>query len=115
MTINEKGNQAPHDRHPFRRRRGDFRIEREAGFDGPFHGPPRTPLAAVARDLPTDSAVRSMQPFHRSLRLRAIKNLKVSPAAHVPMTGAMDFSIHGVKARFNSGYAAVGKLLDSSS
>ncbi len=56
-----------------------------------------------------------MQPFHRSLRLRAIKNLKVSPAAHVPMTGATDFSIHGVKARFNSGYAAVGKLLDSSS
>jgi hypothetical protein len=30
------------------------------------------------------------------------------------MAGAMDFSIHGVKARFDSGYAAVGKLLDSS-
>jgi len=71
-------------------------------------------LGAVARDLPTDSAVRSMEPFHRLLRLRALKNLKVIPAAHVPMTGAMDFSINGVKARFDSGYAAVGKLLDSS-
>jgi NTE family protein len=72
-------------------------------------------LAAVARDLPTDSAVRSMEPFHRLQRLRALKNLKVVPAAHEPMTGALDFSVHGVKARFDAGYAAVDKLLDTPS
>jgi NTE family protein len=72
-------------------------------------------LAAVARDLPTDSAVRSMEPFHRLQRLRALKNLRVIPAAHVPMTGAMDFSPHGVKTRFDSGYAAVDKFLNSPS
>jgi len=72
-------------------------------------------LAAVARDLPTDSAVKSMEPFHRLQRLRALKNLRVIPAAHVPMTGAMDFSVHGVKARFDSGYAAADKFLNSPS
>ncbi len=72
-------------------------------------------LAAVAHDLPTDSAVRSMEPFHRLQRLRALKNLRVVPAAHVPMTGALDFSVHGVKARFDAGYAAVDKSLDTSS
>ena len=72
-------------------------------------------LAAVAHDLPADSVVRSMEPFHRLQRLRALKNLKVISARHVPMTGAMDFSVHGVKTRFDAGYAAVDKLLDTSS
>jgi NTE family protein len=71
-------------------------------------------LDAVARDLPTGSAVRSMEPFHRLQRLRALKNLKVVPAAHAPMSGVLDFSVHGVKARFDAGYAAVDKLLNIS-
>jgi hypothetical protein len=29
------------------------------------------------------------------------------------MIGAMDFSVNGVKARFESGYVAVNELLDS--
>ncbi|MBV8055747.1 MAG: patatin-like phospholipase family protein [Deltaproteobacteria bacterium] len=70
-------------------------------------------LAAVARDLPANSAVRSMEPFHRLQRLRALKNLKVVPAAHVPMSGALDFSVHSVKARFDAGYAAIDKSLDT--
>jgi NTE family protein len=69
-------------------------------------------LDAVARELPTDSVVRSMEPFHRLRRLRALKNLKVISAAHVPMTGTMDFSAHGIKARYDAGYAAVDKSLD---
>jgi NTE family protein len=71
-------------------------------------------LARVARELPADSSVRSMEPFHRLQRLRALKNLKVIQANHVPMTGAMDFSEYGVKTRFDSGSAAVDKFLASS-
>jgi NTE family protein len=70
-------------------------------------------LAAVAHDLPADSAVRSMEPFHRLQRLRALKNLRVIPAAHAPMTGAMDYSAYGVKVRLDSGYAAADRLFNS--
>jgi len=68
-------------------------------------------LDGIARDLPASSLVRSLEPFHRLLRLRALKNLTRVKADHVPMTGAMDFSPYGVKMRFDSGYAAVDKLL----
>jgi hypothetical protein len=57
--------------------------------------------------------VRSMEPFRRLQRLRALKNLTVIPAAHAPMTGFMDFSAYGVNTRFDKGYAAADKLLAS--
>jgi len=65
----------------------------------------------IMRDLPADSPVRQRESFRRLVRLRALKNLKVIEADHAPMTGGMDFSAHGVHARYKSGYAAVDKLL----
>ena len=64
----------------------------------------------VMRDLPQDSPARSRQSFRRMIRLRAIKNLRIIQADHAPMTGGMDFSAHGVKTRYQSGYKAVDKL-----
>jgi hypothetical protein len=65
----------------------------------------------IMRDLPADSPVRQRESFRRLVRFRALKNIKVIEADHAPMTGGMDFSAHGVHARYKSGYAAVDKLL----
>ena len=65
----------------------------------------------IMRDLPTESPVRQRESFRRLVRFRALKNIKVIEADHAPMTGGMDFSAHGVHARYKSGYAAVDKLL----
>ena len=65
----------------------------------------------IMRDLPADSPVRQRRSFRRLVRFRALKNIKVIEADHAPMTGGMDFSAHGVHARYKSGYAAVDKLL----
>jgi NTE family protein len=70
----------------------------------------------VMRDLPQDSPARSRESFKRMIRLRAVKNLRIIQADHAPMSGGMDFSAHGVKTRYQSGYKAVDnyKLCDSS-
>ena len=65
----------------------------------------------IMRDLPAESAVRQRESFRRLVRFRALKNIKVIEADHAPMTGGMDFSAHGVRARYKSGYTAVDKLL----
>jgi hypothetical protein len=68
-------------------------------------------VEAIMRELPADSPVRQRESFRRLVRFRALKNIKVIEADHAPMTGGMDFSAHGVHARYKSGYAAVDKLL----
>ncbi|HKH80184.1 MAG TPA: hypothetical protein VKA03_00965 [Methylovirgula sp.] len=68
-------------------------------------------LAEIDRDLPSDSPVRAKEPYHRLQRLRALRNLRIIQADHAPMTGSMDFSAYGVKSRFDSGRAAVDKML----
>jgi hypothetical protein len=67
-------------------------------------------VEAIMRELPADSPVRQRESFRRLVRFRALKNIKVIEADHAPMTGGMDFSAHGVHARYKSGYAAVDKL-----
>jgi len=65
----------------------------------------------IARDLPADSPARQRESFRRLVRFRALKNIRVIEAEHAPMTGGMDFSAHGVRTRFKSGYAAVDRHL----
>ena len=69
-----------------------------------------TMLEEIRRDLPSASPVRARESFRRLVRLRALKNLKVIEAEHAPMSGGMDFSAHGVKSRYESGYKAVDKF-----
>jgi NTE family protein len=65
----------------------------------------------IMRDLPADSPARRRESFRRLVRFRALKNIRVIEADHAPMTGGMDFSAHGVRSRFKSGYAAVDRHL----
>jgi len=67
-------------------------------------------LEEIDHDLPPDSPVRARESFRRLFRLRALKNLRVIPADHAPMTGCMDFSAHGVQSRYKRGHEAVDKL-----
>ncbi len=67
-------------------------------------------LEEIERDLPRDSPVRSRDAFRRLFRLRALKNLRIIPAEHAPMSGGMDFSAHGVEGRHKRGYEAVDNL-----
>jgi NTE family protein len=67
-------------------------------------------LEEIERDLPPNSPVRARESYRRLRRLRALKNLRVIPAEHAPMSGGMDFSVHGVESRHKRGYAAVDKL-----
>lgn len=67
-------------------------------------------IEEVMRDLPQDSPARKRESFRRIIRMRALKNMRIIEAAHAPMTGGMDFSAHGVKTRYRSGYNAVDKL-----
>ncbi len=69
-----------------------------------------TMLEEIGRDLPAGSPARARESFRRLLRLRAVKNLRVIEADHAPMSGGMDFSAHGVKSRYESGYIAVDKF-----
>jgi NTE family protein len=66
-------------------------------------------LEEIERDLPRDSPVRARESFRRLFRLRALKNLRVIEAEHSPMTGGMDFSMFGVKGRYERGRQAVDK------
>jgi NTE family protein len=68
-------------------------------------------IEEVMRDLPADSPARQRESFRRFVRFRSLKNIRVIEAGHAPMTGGMDFSAHGVRTRYESGYAAVDKLL----
>jgi hypothetical protein len=65
----------------------------------------------IMRDLPTDSRARQRDSFRRLVRFRALKNIRVIEAEHAPMTGGMDFSAHGVRKRYQSGYTSVDKFL----
>jgi NTE family protein len=65
----------------------------------------------IMRDLPADSPARQRESFRRLVRFRALKNIRVIEAEHAPMTGGMDFSAHGVRKRYQSGYTAVDKFL----
>jgi NTE family protein len=70
-------------------------------------------IEEIVRDLPLDSPARKRESYRRLVRLRALKNIKIIEADHAPMTGGMDFSTHGVRTRYESGYAAVDKFLAS--
>jgi NTE family protein len=70
-----------------------------------------TMIEDIRRELPQNSPVRAKESFRRLSRFRALKNVRVIEAQHSPMTGGMDFSAHGVKARYNSGVKAVDTLL----
>ena len=67
-------------------------------------------IEELMRDLPQDSPVRGRESFRRIVRFRALKNIRIVEADHAPMTGGMDFSAHGVRSRYESGYKAVDKL-----
>jgi NTE family protein len=67
-------------------------------------------IEEIMRDLPQDSPVRGRESFRRIVRFRALKNIRIIEADHAPMTGGMDFSAHGVRSRYESGYKAVDKL-----
>ena len=71
-------------------------------------------IEEIMRDLPADSVARTRESYRRLVRFRALKNIKVIEAEHAPMTGGMDFSAHGVRARYRSGYNAVDRLLAGS-
>lgn len=68
-------------------------------------------LDLLDRELPADSSVRRKHSFRRLLQRRCMKNLKIIPTEHAPMTGGMDFSAGGVRRRFQHGYAAVDRFL----
>jgi NTE family protein len=68
----------------------------------------------IMRDLPADSPARRRESFRRLVRFRALKNMRVIEAEHAPMTGGMDFSAHGVRTRYQSGYTAVDKFFGRS-
>jgi NTE family protein len=70
-------------------------------------------IEAIMRELPPDSRVRQRESYRRLVRFRALKNIRVIEADHAPMTGGMDFSAHGVRTRYQSGYAAVDKLFSA--
>ena len=70
-------------------------------------------IEEVMRELPPDSPVRSGEAFRRHVRFRALKNIRVIEADHAPMAGGMDFSAHGVRSRYESGYKAVDKLFEN--
>jgi NTE family protein len=70
-------------------------------------------LCALEQELPANSALRKNPMFKKMMEYRCLKNLKVIPSAHVPMTGGMDFSEYGVKMRFEKGYEATQKYLGS--
>lgn len=64
-------------------------------------------LEGLDRDLPSDSPIRTTEPFRRLRRLRALKNLNVISAKHTGMAGGADFSAYGIEQRFKIGYDAV--------
>ena len=68
-------------------------------------------LEEMQRELPKNSPLRKNESFRRLIRLKALKNIRVIEAEHVPMMGGMDFSPFGVRRRYESGYQAVNKIL----
>lgn len=65
------------------------------------------------KELPQNSRLRSQEAFRKLIAFRCLKNLKVIPSPHVPMTGGMDFSEYGIQTRFERGYTAAVKFLES--
>jgi NTE family protein len=72
-----------------------------------------TTIEELMRDLPQDSPARGRESFRRLVRFRALKNIRIIEADHAPMTGGLDFSVHGVRSRFTSGYEAVDGLFEN--
>jgi NTE family protein len=70
-------------------------------------------IEEIMRELPPESQVRQRESYRRLVRFRALKNIRVIEADHAPMTGGMDFSAHGVRKRYQSGYAAVDKFFST--
>lgn len=68
-------------------------------------------LGDLDRALPAESDVRKSLQFRRMMQYRSLKNLKVVNSEHVPMTGGMDFSEHGIQRRFEAGYRAAGPVI----
>lgn len=68
-------------------------------------------LDDLDRALPAQSDVRKSPQFHRMMQYRSLKNLKVVNSEHVPMTGGMDFSEHGIQRRFAAGYRAAEPVI----
>jgi NTE family protein len=65
------------------------------------------------KELPQASKLRARKAFRKLMEFRCLKNLKVIPSAHVPMTGGMDFSEQGIKTRYEGGYDAAKRFLAS--
>ena len=68
-------------------------------------------LDDLDRQLPAQSPVRQSNQYLRMMQYRSLKNLKVINSEHVPMTGGMDFSEHGIKRRYEAGYKAAGPMI----
>ena len=68
-------------------------------------------LRALDRALPADSALRQQPAYRRMMEYRALANLHVVPAPHVPMTGGMDFSAYTVRDHHDRGYRAMSAYL----
>ena len=70
-------------------------------------------LGELDGQLPADAPVRATPAYQRMLRYRALGNLHVVPAPHVPMTGGMDFS-STARERRERGYASMDAYLAQS-
>ncbi|MGH7153994.1 MAG: patatin-like phospholipase family protein [Acetobacteraceae bacterium] len=68
-------------------------------------------MEALLTELPKDARVRRSAHFHKLEELVCLKNLHVIPNAHSPMTGGIDFSEQGVRARARLGYDSVRQHL----
>jgi NTE family protein len=68
-------------------------------------------IEEIMRDLPPDSVARKRESYRRLVRFRALQNIRIIKAEHAPMTGGMDFSAHGIRTRYQSGYNAVDRFL----
>jgi len=70
-------------------------------------------LAHLDARLDPADPLREHQQFKRMMLYRALRNLHVVEAADIAMTGAMDFSRHGVQRRRDDGYRMMAAHLDA--
>lgn len=69
-------------------------------------------IRLLSDKLPANSEIRKSEPFKTLQPLLALENLHSVGAPHMPMTGGMDFSAHGIKRRHDIGYRVMEEYLE---
>ncbi|MBV8617137.1 MAG: patatin-like phospholipase family protein [Acetobacteraceae bacterium] len=64
-------------------------------------------IRKLSAEVPLDSPLRKDEQFQTLLKRRCLGNLHVVTSEHQPMTGGLDFSERGVRARCEKGYEAM--------